>query len=785
MRARLIFQLLWGLALARLDQPHPHAIPPRDYDAKDYFTVHFKSDLEINSFLEQFPHFQYEHAFRGLDRHHVFSVAKLVPPEQKVHGLNDGELSGIQKRLETHAKLASHPLVKAVHMLEARQLHKRLPIPAEDLLMEPVQHARDKYGIADPEFTKQWHIVNPVLPSDTVNVTGVWDMGISGKNVTVAIIDDGVDFTLEDLKDAFSKEGSWDYNANQNMPMPTLVDDYHGTRCAGEIAAQKNDFCGVGVAMGAKVAGLRILSGRITPEDEAAALMYRNDINDIYLCLWGPADNGMLMQAPPMLVQKAIVKSVLDGRGGRGLLYVFASGNGGFHDDSCNFDGYTNSIYSITVGALDWKGNHPPYSEACAAVLTVTYSLGAGEHIHTTDINGKCSDHHGGTSAAAPLAAGIYALVLEANPNLTWRDVQYITIKSSVQINDKDGGWQEAAIGKNYLHVYGYGKVDAYRMVELAKTWENVKPQAWYYAPVKHVGLEILGDSDGLHIHNSLVTIDGSDVASANFEQIEHVTVTVDITADVRGHVSANLYLPRGTRSRLAVVRPLDKSNEGFRNWTFMSVAHWGETAEGNWTLELINHDENNKVSFHLWGLKFFGTTINASKAKRFPLPGEEDEEEAKQPEHTPEPTPEPTPEASPESSPGPETPEDDQDKEEEGKFRHKLGKHYGEYFFLLVVVGFCICLFYLRAVSGRRPHRRRAEGYEFDIINPESDEESRFSAASPRFDYDLDNESLGALLIRRQAEHRVEDFEIESDDETSGLAAGAQQDTKQEEASK
>ena len=70
----------------------------------------------------------------------------------------------------------------------------------------------------------------------------------------------------------------------------------------------------------------------------------------------------------------------------KGSNLCFASGNGGRFGDSCNFDGYTNSIYSITVGAIDYKGLHPQYSEACSAVMVVTYSSGSGEHIHTTDI---------------------------------------------------------------------------------------------------------------------------------------------------------------------------------------------------------------------------------------------------------------------------------------------------------------------------------------------------------------------------------------------------------------
>jgi kexin len=76
-----------------------------------------------------------------------------------------------------------------------------------------------------------------------------------------------------------------------------------------------------------------------------------------------------------------MLNAVQNGRAGKGSIYVFASGNGASNEDNCNFDGYTNSIYSITVGAIDRKGLHPYYSEKCSAQLVVTYSSGSGDAI--------------------------------------------------------------------------------------------------------------------------------------------------------------------------------------------------------------------------------------------------------------------------------------------------------------------------------------------------------------------------------------------------------------------
>lgn len=81
------------------------------------------------------------------------------------------------------------------------------------------------------------------------------------------------------------------------------------------------------------------------------------------------------------MIQKAIVNGIVNGRGGLGSLFVFASGNGAASGDQCNFDGYTNSIFSVTVGAIDYTGASPYYSEACAANMIVTYSSGSGKSI--------------------------------------------------------------------------------------------------------------------------------------------------------------------------------------------------------------------------------------------------------------------------------------------------------------------------------------------------------------------------------------------------------------------
>lgn len=137
----------------------------------------------------------------------------------------------------------------------------------------------------------------------------------------------------------------------------------------------------MGVAWDAKVAGIRMLSKQISDADEAIALNYGFQDNQIYSCSWGPSDDGESMEAPGILIRKAMIKGVQEGRQGLGSVFVFASGNGAASEDNCNFDGYTNSIYSITVGAIDRHDAHPYYSELCSAQMVVTYSSGSGSSI--------------------------------------------------------------------------------------------------------------------------------------------------------------------------------------------------------------------------------------------------------------------------------------------------------------------------------------------------------------------------------------------------------------------
>ncbi|CAG2056314.1 unnamed protein product [Timema podura] len=158
-------------------------------------------------------------------------------------------------------------------------------------------------------------------------------------------------------------EISYDVNDDDDDPTPRYDEaqtNAHGTRCAGEIAmAANNRKCGVGVAYNARIGGVRLLDGFVNDRVEGTALGYAYDKVDIYSASWGPNDDGKTVEGPGTLALEAIERGVKEGRGGKGAIFVWASGNGGSRGDNCDCDGYIGSIYTLSVGSASQQGLVP------------------------------------------------------------------------------------------------------------------------------------------------------------------------------------------------------------------------------------------------------------------------------------------------------------------------------------------------------------------------------------------------------------------------------------------
>lgn len=169
------------------------------------------------------------------------------------------------------------------------------------------------------------------------------------------------------------------------------------------------------------------------------------------------------------------------------------------------------------------------------------------------------------------------------SPDLTWRDLQHLTVRTAEVINTDDPDWDKTASGRLFSYKYGYGRLNGLALVTAAQNWEPVKPQAWVELPAVQVGdgtSNLTGEmSGGLPIVSggvtSTVTVTQDDLERNNLEGLEHITVRVWITHDRRGDVEVEIISPNGIKSILAARRNIDSSNEGYPGWRFMSVKHW------------------------------------------------------------------------------------------------------------------------------------------------------------------------------------------------------------------
>lgn len=490
------------------------------------------------------------------------------------------------------------------------------PLKVEDLVDLPPQT-----DPTDPLFQHQWYLKNTGQnggkPRLDLNVAAAWAQGVTGKNVTTAIMDDGVDYMHPDLINNYNARASYDFSSNDPYPYPRYTDDWfnsHGTRCAGEVSgARDNGVCGTGVAYDSKVAGIRMLDQPyMTDLIEANSMGHEPNLIDIYSASWGPTDDGRTVDGPRNATMRAIVRGVNEGRHGLGNIYVWASGDGG-EDDDCNCDGYAASMWTISINSAINTGENAHYDESCSSTLASTFSNGAKDPntgVATTDLYGKCTRTHSGTSAAAPEAAGVFALALEANPKLTWRDMQHLTVLTSKRnsLFDSKGRfhWNMNGVGLEFNHLFGFGVLDAGAMVALAKQWKTV-PARYHCEAGSDKTTRAIPSDKSLFLTLETTACSGTET-EVNY--LEHVQAVITLNTTRRGDVELFMRSPMGTRSMILSTRPNDDdARDGFTKWPFMTTHTWAEYPRGKWSLEVrFNGKRMNQGFLKEWTLMLHGT---------------------------------------------------------------------------------------------------------------------------------------------------------------------------------
>lgn len=543
---------------------------------------------------------QYLGPLGALENTHLFSLSNDV--SKLSSGPSAEVLSLPQKRERVKKLMASDARVVASYPLVPRKVHKRgIEVP--------------EFG--DPLFFKQWHLVNqprngPILGND-INVAPAWASGITGKGVTIAIVDDGLETTHPEFRDTYLAEGSYDFNFNRAGPTASLPDDTHSTAVAGiAMGRANNQLGGAGVAYAANVTNLRLLSADPDDADVVGALNHRMDINHVYNNSWGyGGGEDIVFIDPGTLVANALKQGAASGREGRGAIYVFASGNAGDIGSRADYDGLNNSPYTIAVGAVNRYFEAIGYAEGGSCLFVSapsgdeefgivtadrTSSAGYSTEDFTFDFNG--------TSASCPVVSGVAALMLQARPELTWRDVQHILARTAFMPQTSGEFRATNSAGFTHDERYGFGVIDAGAAVALAREWPLV-PQA--ITPKTYIS----NATNQIGFNTVELTLNVPDSFT-----LEHVQLVFNTDHNAWGDLDLELISPTGITSRF--IRPHNGFNYRYNTWTFLSVRHWGENPQGNWRLRVRDvYTDADSGRLQGWRLILHG--YNASQANNRP----------------------------------------------------------------------------------------------------------------------------------------------------------------------
>ncbi len=335
----------------------------------------------------------------------------------------------------------------------------------------------------DEYFFNQWDLHNSGqtngTPEADINAPQAWEITTGDPNIIIAVVDNGVDSNHPDLINNIVP--GYDFYDDDDIADPCLSNplDGHGTNCAGLIAAQGNNGIGItGVTWNCKIMPIRILGENYdlsTDADIATAIRWAAENGaDILNNSWG------IIFFPLMLTHSALIDVTEPGgigRDGKGCIVLCAAGNwegGGYvlypaayreaiavgatdHDDEIWY--YSASGPELDVVAPSGGVQRTDYFFLGKAFQWTTDITGIpGYSIENLDINIlDYSDSMGGTSGACSIAAGVAALILSVDPNLTNLEVRRILLESAVDLGEP--GWDE---------YYGYGRVDAFAAVNIA-----------------------------------------------------------------------------------------------------------------------------------------------------------------------------------------------------------------------------------------------------------------------------------------------------------------------------
>ena len=428
-----------------------------------------------------------------------------------------------------------------------------------------------------------------------INVEPVWAEGNLGEGIVVRIVDRGVDFEHEDLRDNFDMARSV-ARSDGLIFSPMFL---HGTAVAGVLAARDNTVGGRGVAPRATI--YSHYSGSWDDQTRAAT----HELLDTAVSnhSTGLRSAGKSSEYPALIGsdwESAIEKGIQQGFHGKGTSFVFGVGNDGLN---ANLSEVANFYGVINVCGIRSDGS-PYYSYGSHVWICAPYGLlttSAYDHYH---------EGTQGTSYATPVVSGVVALVRNENRSLTWRDVKLILAASARQVNPDAPEWETGALrygSTDYRYTYhprfAFGVVDAKAAVDLAKTWTNLPPMETNSAESGVLELTVPDPAEGAEP----TTVSHSLTLGPETGFIEFVEVSIEFDHPSLRDLGVEIVSPSGTVSMLTEPNEAVRDAEFRDTFRFGSAKHLGEDPTGTWTLRLTDHVPGQEGSIKGWSLKVYG----------------------------------------------------------------------------------------------------------------------------------------------------------------------------------